>query len=150
NPALQISDQSQFVRYMMESLPERPPNMGRIVALNREDAAGETGETGETGGTGETSPPAARTPQEMQRLRDAGALVLDTRSAADFGAGHIPGAIAVQLNGSQFPNRVGLVVPAEAALVLVTNKEAEVARVLAALAVIGYSRIAGYLAGGLQ
>src|SRR5262249_37682705 len=52
--------------------------------------------------------------------------------------------------GSQFPNRVGLVVPAEAALVLVTNKEAEVARVLAALAVIGYSRIAGYLAGGLQ
>jgi rhodanese-related sulfurtransferase len=139
NPALQISEQAHFVHYMLESLPERPPNMGRIVSLNMATAAAD-----------DVSPPSARSPLEVQRLCEEGAVVLDTRSAAAFGAGHIPAAIAVQLNASQFPNRLGLVVPAEAELVLVTSKEAEVSRVLAALAVIGYSRIAGHLAGGMQ
>src|SRR5215813_389196 len=94
NPALDIAAEDDFVRYMTESLPERPPNMGRIVALNMADEADETSET---------SPPLALSPQEVQQLRARGALVLDTRSAADFAAGHISGAITVQLNGSQFP-----------------------------------------------
>src|SRR5262249_41502017 len=62
-------------------------------------------------------------------------------------AGHIPAAVAVALNASQFPNRVGLVVPADVDLVLVAHTEAQAQRALAALAVIGYARVAGYLLG---
>src|SRR5262249_11244167 len=107
NPALGIAAEDDFVTYMTESLPERPPNMGRIVALNMAAEAKEPPR------------PVALSPEAIRRLLDAGAAVLDTRSAADYGAGHIPAAVAVALNASQFPNRVGLVVPADVDLVLV-------------------------------
>src|SRR5579864_5250996 len=35
NEALGIPDQAQFVRFMNENLPQRPPNMGKIVEANR-------------------------------------------------------------------------------------------------------------------
>ena len=98
NPALTITDQNEFVRYMNESLPERPPNMARIIRLNQSD---------------EELQPASLRPlaaddiaQHQRRCHAA-----RRRSPAKFAAGHIPGAINVDLDGGQFQNRVGLVFP---------------------------------------
>lgn len=138
NPALAIADRTAFIAYMNESLPERPPNLARIVELNRGAA-----------------PPAVATPPALDAARarsliDTDALLLDVRAPEAFGAGHVPGALTVWLDGTQFQNRVGLVIPAETPLVLVTARDADAARVAAALSVIGYDRVAGYLAGGMH
>jgi rhodanese-related sulfurtransferase/glyoxylase-like metal-dependent hydrolase (beta-lactamase superfamily II) len=140
NPALAeglLSDRERFVRYMTESLPKRPPNLGRIVALNQAAAPDAT------------PTPAALSPEEVRQRQEAGALVLDVRSPKAFGAGHIPGATLVYLDGSQFQTRVGMVVLPDTSLVLVAENEAAAQRAILALAVVGYTAVAGYLANGM-
>ena len=138
NPALTISDKTEFVSYMNESLPERPPNMARIVRLNMSDEELQ--------------------PAELHQLAvddiathvSDGAFLLDVRSPADFAAAHIPAAINVHLDGGQFQNRVGLVFPPAARLVLVTGSDHEAHRAVDALQVIGFTNIDGYVTGGMQ
>jgi rhodanese-related sulfurtransferase/glyoxylase-like metal-dependent hydrolase (beta-lactamase superfamily II) len=136
NPALQL-DEEEFVRFTTEGLPERPPNLFRIVALNK--AASPLG----------WQPPQPLTPAEVAERAAAGAVVLDVRSPAAFSAGHLAGAIGVDLHGGQFQNRVGLVISAEDEVVLVATDDAEARRAAEALAVIGFDRVTGYLAGGV-
>jgi len=137
NPALQIRDRAAFVRFMNENLPERPPNLARIVELNRGATAPRIGET------------APLTPQRVRELVEQGAVVLDVRSPAAFAASHIPGAISVALDGGQFQNRVGLVVAPDRPLVLVVEHDEDAQRAVQMLAVIGYDQVVGYLAGGM-
>jgi hydroxyacylglutathione hydrolase len=138
NPALAIDDEAAFVHYTTESLPERPPNMVRIVELNKAAAAA-------TAWVGNLTPLSA---SEVSRLRTDGAIVLDVRSVELFTEGHLPGAISVQIESAQFPNRVGLTLPAEADLVIVATTEAQARAGVAALAIIGHTRVLGFLAGG--
>ena len=138
NPALTISDQTEFVAYMNESLPERPPNMARIVRLNMSDEELQPVSLHQLG------------VDDIANHQADGAFVLDVRSPADFAAGHIPGAISVYLDGGQFQNRVGLVFPAAARLVLVAESDHEAHRAVDALLVIGFTNIDGYVTGGMQ
>jgi rhodanese-related sulfurtransferase/glyoxylase-like metal-dependent hydrolase (beta-lactamase superfamily II) len=135
NPALTISDEAEFVRYMNESLPERPPNMARIVKLNMSD---------EMPATAEAKP---LTPEQLFAEQSSGTQLLDVREPAAFGAGHLPGAINVHIEGGQFQNRVGLVFPPGARLLLITGSEAEATRAVEALSVIGFTAIAGFVIG---
>ncbi len=138
NPALAIPTVEPFVIYMTGSLPERPPNMARIVELNR--------------AAGPDSPvePLPLPPSTVRRLTQEGSLVLDTRTPGEFGAGHIPGAISVNPGQGQFQNRVGLTVSPDEDLVLVTSRDTMVASIVRALSVIGYNRVTGYLAGDMR
>jgi len=138
NPALTIDARPAFVEFMNESLPERPPNMARIVELNRSAEPLELRD------------PAPLDVDAVRRLLDQGARVLDVRDTAAFGQEHIPGAIGVPLDGSQFQNRVGLVVPTDVPLVLVADDEAMARRTATMLSVIGLTTIAGYRAGGID
>lgn len=135
NPALRISDQTAFVRYMNESLPERPPNMARIVKLNMSDEMPKTAKA------------KALTMAQVAGEQASGAQLLDVREPGAFGVGHLPGAINVHIDGGQFQNRVGLVFPPGARLLLITGSGAEAARTVEALSVIGFTSIAGYLIG---
>ena len=137
NPALAIEDEAAFVRYTTESLPERPPNMVRIVELNKSAAPATAGKA------------LALSAQEVSRLRAEGALVLDVRSPEEFAAAHMPTALSVQIEGAQFPNRAGLTLPLEADLVLVAATKEQAREAITALSVIGHGRILGFLAGGM-
>jgi hydroxyacylglutathione hydrolase len=137
NPALSIDDEAEFVRYTTESLPERPPNMARIVDLNK---------GAEPPLVGEALPLSA---SESSRLRSEGVLSLDVRAPEAFAEGHVPGAISVQIDGAQFPTRVGLTLPAEADLVLVAESEEQARQAVTALSVIGHGHVLGYLEGGM-
>ncbi len=138
NEALEVRSPDEFVAYMTSSLPQRPPNMSAIVEANRKGARRETAEV------------PALSPEEFSRLSSGSHLVLDTRSPRQFGEGHVPGAINVNIDGGQFGTRVGFVVPPGAKILLVIETAALLSQVRDALSVVGYDSVAGYLDGGMQ
>lgn len=137
NPVLAIANEEEFVRFTTADLPVRPPNLGRIVLLNQ--AAGAFDPAG---------PAPIDSPAFAGRIA-AGAAVLDVRPPAEFSAEHIPGAISVHLDGGQFQNRVGLVIPPDRELVLVAGNGDEAVRAARSLTVIGFDQVSGYLDGGM-
>lgn len=88
------------------------------------------------------------TPDRFREEMKNGALILDTREAADFGTGFIPGSLNVGLNG-QFAVWVGTLIGIQQPLLLVTASGKEQESVLR-LARVGYENIMGYLEGGLK
>ena len=78
-----------------------------------------------------------------------GALVLDTRNAADFAKGFIPNSINIGLEGS-FAQWVGEMIPdikQEILLVTYTDKEEEA---ITRLSRVGYDNTIGFLKGGFD
>lgn len=132
NAALRIAGQGEFVRYMNENLPQRPPNMARIVETNRGPLV-----------TGRPIPSYLGA-DEVARLVEGGAIALDVRPAEAFLVEHIPGSIHVALSGKQFGTRVGFVVPADVPLVLVADDAAQALQAADALRVVAYDRVIGY------
>lgn len=90
----------------------------------------------------------ALTPETVATRQAAGALVIDARTPAAFGAGHLPGAIFAGL-GSNFLAWLGWLAPYDRDLILILDDEADFAAARTELRRIGLDRVAGYLAGGL-
>lgn len=137
NYALQIPSQEEFVRQLTANLPARPEYFLEDAEINRSGAGALT----------ELPPLDPIAPEELQRLLDAGANVLDVRPADDFAAGHVPGSINIALSG-QFASWAGgiLGIHSKPALVAATDAQVEEARVR--LARVGIEQVRGYLAGG--
>jgi hydroxyacylglutathione hydrolase len=105
---------------MVEKQPSRPANMRNIVAINQ----GLRPLTWEPPGCPRLLPEAAE-----EYLREGG-TILDTRSPADFGQGHIAGAVNVQLSSAEFEQRVGWILAEDTGMVLVAD-DLEAARAAA-------------------
>jgi hydroxyacylglutathione hydrolase len=88
--------------------------------------------------------------EEFKAVSDAeGTVVLDTRSAADFAAGHVPGAVNVGIDGS-FASWVGTVIPdVNTPIVLVVDAD-RLDEVITRLSRVGFDKVNGYLDGGLS
>lgn len=137
NHALQIRSQEEFVRQLTANLPAPPEYFLEDAEINRSGAGPLTG----------LPPLDPIAPGELQRLLDAGATVLDVRSADDFAAGHVPGSINIALSG-QFASWAGGIfgIHSKPVLVAATDTQVEEARVR--LARVGMEEVRGYLAGG--
>ena len=121
--------------------PPRPANIENIVAINQ-------GKRPLTMG-----PPRARPlgANEFAELAEDGRLVIDTRSAAAFGGGHVPGAMSIWQSSPEFEQRVGWVTPPDVPLLLVTDDAEATDRALHVMAFLGLdSRVEGHLAGGMR
>ena len=140
NPALASVSRAAFVRALNENLPQRPPNMQTIVERNRGDYTHHA----------PALAPRALDPVAFQQEIEAGALAIDTRSPEQFARGHIPSALHVYLHGSAFATRVGFVAPPASSLLLIVENEDDLCEALAQLSVVGYDRVHGFLAGGMQ
>jgi hydroxyacylglutathione hydrolase len=138
NSAAAPRPRTTFITDLTGNLPPRPPNMRTIVEHNR---------SGSTPHPDPVIPPL--TAQSVQCELERGALMLDTRSPAQFGEGHIPGAVFVALHGPAFATRVGFVAPSDARLVLVINDEYDLHVAVKRLAVVGYDQVIGFLEGGM-
>ncbi|HLX33385.1 MAG TPA: rhodanese-like domain-containing protein [Gaiellaceae bacterium] len=128
NPALQ-GELGDFLAAAMAPQPPRPPNMERIVELNRGPFLG------------------AQPSLERVDAVPGDAVVLDVRRTAEFAAGHRPGAVGIPISGSSFATRAAFVLP-ERPVVLHAGDEAEArqaARSLHAVAIFG---LAGWQEGG--
>jgi glyoxylase-like metal-dependent hydrolase (beta-lactamase superfamily II)/rhodanese-related sulfurtransferase len=132
NYALQPMAEDDFVALVTEGQPARPAYFSFDAQQNR----------GQHSLLSDEPPPRLRL-DEVLELQRAGAAVLDTRSPADFAAGHLRGALNVGLQG-RFAEYAGDVVRPEQAIVLVcdagTEQEARMR-----LGRIGFDAVAGHL-----
>ncbi len=128
NPALR-GELDDFLSLALGPQPPRPPNMERIVELNRGEFLG------------------AQPPLERLDSAPVEAVVLDVRPTEEFGAGHVPGAVGIPVSGSSFATKAAFVLP-ERPLVLHARDEAEARRAARALHAVGLFGIAGWQQGG--
>jgi rhodanese-related sulfurtransferase len=128
NHSLQ-GDIADFLAGALGAQPPRPPNMERIVDLNR----------GAFLGAQAPLTPIGKTP--------AAAIVLDVRPTAEFAAGHRPGAVGIPIGGSSFATRAAFVLP-ERPLVIHATDEAEALRAAHSLAAVAIFDLAGWEEGG--
>src|SRR6185436_18274883 len=89
-----------FVRMLTSDLPEVPQYFPADVEINRRGAAP----------LAEQDAPSPLAPREFAARQQQGAIVLDVRDAASFGAGHVPGSLNVALQG-QFASWAGTLIP---------------------------------------
>jgi glyoxylase-like metal-dependent hydrolase (beta-lactamase superfamily II)/rhodanese-related sulfurtransferase len=138
NYALQPMAKDEFVRMMTADLPESPGYFPKDAELNRTGAPALT----------DVAKLTALTPPEVKTLAAAGYLMLDVRTAAEFGAGHLPGAINIGLGG-QFAIWAGTLISMGTPIVIIAESEQKAAEAVTRLARVGLESVKGYLAGGI-
>jgi glyoxylase-like metal-dependent hydrolase (beta-lactamase superfamily II)/rhodanese-related sulfurtransferase len=139
NHALAPMPLDEFVRLMTTDLPEAPAYFPADAQINREGAPPLT----------DIRRPAALIAQQVVAYANLGYVVLDVRAAAEFGAGHVPGALNIGLGG-QFASWAGALVPLGTPVILVATEEAQVDEAVTRLARVGHDSVRGYLRGGMD
>ena len=140
NYAINIKDRDTFIRTVAQNLPVPPCYFPHAVRANRQ---------GPSTVDDALSSLRPRSAAELDRLGGAGeALVVDTRTAAAYGAGHIPGSVNIGLDG-RYAAWAGTVIDPARPLLLVTEKGRERESALR-LARVGYDNAIGFLQGGIE
>jgi hydroxyacylglutathione hydrolase len=136
NGALAIESEEEFVENAVATLGDRPPNVERIVALNR-------GPLIES-----IAAPTRLSPRGVEAAIAEGALAVDSRTNDQFNEAHIPGSISASAYDTGFATKAARVAPPDAELVIVAasdGNELDAAELLAAVAL----RVRGFLGGGM-
>jgi rhodanese-related sulfurtransferase/glyoxylase-like metal-dependent hydrolase (beta-lactamase superfamily II) len=139
NPYLRANSKAQFVSRVVSGLPIAPQYFRHNVALNR---------AGPPVVDWTSELPPGRTPAQVAAAVASGAWVIDLRDAVAYAAGHVAGAVNVAVRG-RLDTWTGTVVPFDADLLLV-GSDAEVREATFRLRRIGYDRVSGHLAGGMD
>jgi hydroxyacylglutathione hydrolase len=119
-------DEDAFVAELSAGSAPRPPNMERIVALNRGPFLGAPDPLGTTADPGE-------------------AVVLDVRRPELFAAGHVPGALNVPVTDSNFPTKAAFVIPPGSLVAVRADSDDEAERAARGLRAVGILELAGRL-----
>jgi hydroxyacylglutathione hydrolase len=130
NRALAAEDVTSFVAESTSGAVPKPPNMERIVELNRGAFIGAQPE-----------------PPELPVVPD-GAQVVDVRPVEAFAEGHHPGAVNVPVSGTRFSTKSAFVLDAGRAVHVVATDEEEARSALRGLRAVGVLDIPGYVLGG--
>lgn len=139
NYALKPMPKDDFVRMMTADLPEPPAYFPKDAEINRGGASA----------LADVSRPASLSPPEVNELATHGHLILDVRSAHDFGEGHVPGSLNIGLGG-QFASWAGTLISMGTPIVIVAESDAKVDEAVMRLARVGIETVAGYLQGGTK
>jgi hydroxyacylglutathione hydrolase len=129
NPALANDDVALFIAESAGASAPRPPNMERIVELNRGPFVG------------------AQPDAEELAAPPTGAQVLDARPVEAFAAGHLTGALNVPVSGTRFSTKAAFVLDDRPIIVAASDFD-EAARAIRGLRSVGLLDIAGYVLGG--
>jgi glyoxylase-like metal-dependent hydrolase (beta-lactamase superfamily II)/rhodanese-related sulfurtransferase len=131
NYALQPMPKTDFVKMMTENLPEQPEYFLKSVAKNL---------------AGASSLEEITEPEEMSpdAVKDFQGMVLDVRSAADYGARHIPNSMNIGLGG-QFASWAGILIGIGTPIVVVAETEAQIDEAVMRLARVGHESVKGFI-----
>jgi hydroxyacylglutathione hydrolase len=136
NRALAIADEAEFVEDAVGSLGDKPPNIERIVDLNR----GPLVEDFDT--------PSPLTPHEVEEAVAAGACVIDGRTNEEFDEAHIAGALSTSSYDTGFATKVSRVAPEGAEIIVVAASDGDERDAAELLSAVGLP-VRGFLAGGM-
>jgi len=136
NYALRPRTREEFVELLTSEFPDRPEYFLRDAQLNRVGAAM----------INELPELVPLAPEEVLRKQSSGCVVLDTRTPAQFGAGHVPGSIHIGLCG-QYASWAGTLIGLDTPIILVVAGPAELQEAQVRLARVGIERIIGFLGG---
>ena len=125
NRALNVTE-GEFVQERANSSTPRPPNMERIVELNR-------------------GPFLAAQPAFGSVDSPDGAAVLDVRKAREFVGGHVPGAFNVPLSGSSFATKSAFVLTADEPVAIYASTLEDAEEAARGLLSVGLFELRGYL-----
>jgi hydroxyacylglutathione hydrolase len=125
NHALAIRDIQEFVAHSASIAAPRPPTVERVVALNR-------------------GPFLAARPA-LAELDAVHGQLLDVRPAADYAAGHAPGAVNVPLDGSSVGTKAGFVLDHDRPITIHASSHEDAERAAARLYAVGLLEVAGYV-----
>lgn len=139
NYALKPMSKDEFIRMMTTELPEAPAYFSKDVEINREGA----------GPLAALPRPGARSPLEVVELISQGYVILDVRTAAEFGAAHVPGSINIGLSG-QFAIWAASLISLQTPIVIVADSETRVEEAQMRLARVGIESAHSYLRGGID
>lgn len=134
NWANQFQSRDAFVEAMVSNLPERPIFFYKSPFVN---LAGPKP-------LAEVPKPRLLTAEALLR-EHGGATLLDTRSAADYGASHVMGSLNVGLELPVFSTWVGSFLGPDDPLVLVVESPEAAEKAWLELARIGYENLQGYV-----
>lgn len=140
NYAMQAMSKEEFVQLVTEGQSAPPQYFFTDALLNKSGT--EDFESVLAHGMSELSA------SDFDNMQRAGAVIIDTRSPKQFGAGHIPGSVNVGIDGD-FAVWVGTLYPFTTKFLLVTDPGRE-KECVTRLARIGYDSIIGVLSGGLR
>src|SRR6266508_3046303 len=125
NNALTIQNEEDFVEESAGGSQLRPPNMERIVELNRGPFVG--------------------APHALELVTNAdGATIVDVRDPDTFAAGHAHGAINIPIDGSVFSTKSAFLFSPDETVVIHAAREDEVERAACGLRAVALLDIAGY------
>jgi hydroxyacylglutathione hydrolase len=130
----------EFIREVLAGLMPPPQYFPENVRMNKKgyENIGEVLKRGSR----------ALSPREFEATaNETGALVLDTRDAADFAQGFIPGSINIGVKGNFAPWVGALIQPITQPILIVANPGDE-QEVVTRLARVGYDNAIGFLKGG--
>ena len=137
NPAL-ILDEQRYVDELLAALDAYPAYYAHMGPAN---AAGPPG--------ADLSPPRRADAAEIRRRIEAGEWVVDLRARRAFAAGHVPGTLSFDLDGS-FATYLGWLIPWGTPLTLLGQTPEQVAEAQRELVRIGIDRPAAAAAGRPQ
>ena len=125
NAMLAHETEQDFVEASSQVHAPRPPNLERLVGLNRG--------------------PFVQAPPPLQRTDAAAGTLLDVRQADEFAAGHVPGALNVPLARSSFATKAAFVLSPDEQIVLHARSRAEAEEAARRLRAVGFLELAGYV-----
>ena len=139
NPYYQKTDREKFVELALSTAPPEPTYYKRMKKVNAEGP--------EILGNLPVIPALAS--EEFKDALDSGKNVLiDTRTGLGFGGGHIEGALHIGAT-PMLTVWAGWLLDPEEPILLILEDDTDVERVAALFVRSGYTKFAGYLAGGM-
>ncbi|HTK16279.1 MAG TPA: MBL fold metallo-hydrolase [Acidimicrobiia bacterium] len=138
NPMLAIADEDTFVERLLAGFGSFPTYFSRLPELNRRGPR-----------LYRSFPALDRL--DVARVREliaAGAVLVDVRTIEDFAAGHIAGALSIELR-PVFASWLGWLVDPDQPLVFVLADDQDRAELVRQCLDVGYEHLAGELAGGM-
>ncbi len=138
NYALKPTTSEEFVHLLTDNLSPAPAYFAQEVDLNRRGAAP----------LSQIAPLACLSADDVLRLQDKGAIVVDTRNTIEFAAGHVPGSVHISLTG-QYASWAARILGLGHTIVLVGEDPEHVNESRTRLARVGIENVAGYLNDGV-
>jgi hydroxyacylglutathione hydrolase len=140
NPLLQQRSKADFVRAVLDDLPETPPYFPRMKRVNR------NGPPLRALANGVPAPRPLAARDAVAAVED-GAVLIDLRSPEAFGSGHPSGAINIGF-GPRIGYWAGWIVPQGVRLVLLGSDRAHVDEANVQLLRVGFDDVVGFVDGG--